>query len=541
MRNAVVCLLILCVARVASAGHPERFLDWEEVPAPPGQAPARTVAAAAGVLYAGTSDAGVHQFDTRTETWKPYGLAGLRVWKLAGDGDALYAYINNGRARGLYRAKSRGDWAKVPSSSDDMGFSGVSHGVAYVHTDGLNLMDVSTGALTPVSLLVRDVDIRRLAYQRRGTRFHLSVATEAGQEFALHEHRDTWFTGRHGPPGMQLRGAIHAKEYDVVATDLGLYSKAEDYPGWSASNSGLPSLDVIAAVRIRGGYGREYAAVRSAGVYRSLHGENRGGFTPLNEGLPSLDVIALAASGEGDERGLAYVVVSGHGVYVLVEDESVWRAVGSPEAVAAAVCIAVGDEEAYAGLPNGDVLHWRWGDPRQQWRAAPTPVPGGDLRALAATPDGLYAAGRAGLFVTRDEGVSWEPVALRTHSAAAMATHGSTQYVGTSEGMIFRSEEGKSWSYLRPELRYGRTLDIAVADGAVYAVGGHGAFALPAGADDWVRLSPGGMPNDGIVVPGEDIGSGVYGRDKWSFRAIAIVGDVIYGATGAGIVRARRP
>jgi hypothetical protein len=107
--------------------------------------------------------------------------------------------------------------------------------------------------------------------------------------------------------------------------------------------------------------------------------------------------------------------------------------------------------------------------------------------------------------------------------------------------MIFRSEEGESWSYLRPELRFDNILGIAVADGAVYAVGGHGAFALPAGADDWIRLSPGGTPKDGILLPGEDIGSGVYGREKWVFHTIAIVGDVIYCGTGAGIVRARRP
>ena len=337
---------------------------------------------------------------------------------------------------------------------------------------------------------------------------------------------------------MDLRGVIHSKELDFVATSLGIYSKAEDWPGWSPRNSGLPSLDAIAIVRIRGHHGHEYIAVRRAGVYRFPHGGSKG---PLNDGLPSLDVIALAASRYGDARGLLYAAVSGQGVYTLVEDESVWQALEPRTTVAHAVCIAVGDEEVYAGLPNGDVFRWRWSDARRQWRALPTPVPSGDIRALAVAPDGLYAAGRAGLFVTRDEGVSWQPVELRTHSVGAVANLGSTRYVATSEGMMFRSEDGENWRHVRPELRFGGMHDLAAVDGALYVAGAHGVFSLLAGADEWTRLSPGFMPNDGVLAPGEEIGPGPYGRGRWAFRDIDIVEGVIYGATAAGIVRARLP
>ncbi len=192
MRSALVWILTLCIARVASAGHPEQFLDWEDVPGPPGRNPAGTVATAGGVLYAGASDGGVYRFDDKTGTWEPYGLAGLRVWKLAADGDTLCAFINNRLAGGLYRADSGGGWTQVPSSHHEMRLLGVSRGTAYMHADGLKLMDLNTGALTPTSLLVRDVDIRRLDYQRVLIYSSLRVATEAGHNFVLHEHGDTW-------------------------------------------------------------------------------------------------------------------------------------------------------------------------------------------------------------------------------------------------------------------------------------------------------------------------------------------------------------
>ncbi|MBT3270251.1 hypothetical protein HN371_24105 [Candidatus Poribacteria bacterium] len=360
MRRAGVTLLLALGAISAVAGYQERLLDWEELAAPPGSWPPSALAFARGAFYTNGAresrgrNPGVYRLDDATDTWLQCGFADRPVRDLAVDGDTLYAVVGDRKTADLYRHEQDGAWTPLSALPDYVQFLGVAQAVGYVGiggTDGgLSLLDLATGALEPISLPVREVDIRRVSAWVSGSDWSVSYSTAAGHSFTRYSGRSTWWTGRYGPPGYAILGLVGDSMGATAATSGGVLYQEEDMSEmWDAGGDALPGTAAVAVAQT--GWGRTYAATYDHGVYE----RGRDGWEPRNEGLPTLDVRALATSPAARSDSSVYAATFGGGVHVLLPDSSSWNPMKRGLTNSEALSLAVEGDAVYVGTTEGHI------------------------------------------------------------------------------------------------------------------------------------------------------------------------------------------
>jgi hypothetical protein len=534
MRRSIGWLLLAWVAAHALAAYPERLLDWEEFAGPTSEHKVSTLAAG-DALYAGARDAGVHRFDAATQTWAPHGLSGLRVQDLCADGDTLYAVVGDYSEPELYRVVSDGDWTKLPALSGRIESLAVfrSNVDALVH-DGLARVDLTTGALTPISIPVPSPDIHRIELMGYVNDRHIGLATQAGHVFSFPPGEPAVGMWRHGPPGFVHHDVVADSSGATVLTDDGIFHQPEDNSEeWheTARAEEMPLATMI--VEARGG--RSWVASPHVGV----HVRTRNSWRAKNDGLTNLDTRALAVSPDQGGSSL-YVAIYRDGVHVLRPKTALWTPMSRGLTNPRTLSLATHGEAVYAGATEGTVSCWDWDDAQPKWRSLPTPVPGGDVRALAVTANAIYAATPEGPFVSTHAGDGWERIETFVRARGGIVSSARRLYVTTSSGGVFGAGDAEAWDPLLPESKYGLPSAIAVDGDALYMAGYYGVFRLSKPGGEWTRLSPSGKTTDGVIRVGAKERSTTF-MIQWAFGDIAIHDGVVYGSTQTRLVRARLP
>ncbi|MBT3270252.1 hypothetical protein HN371_24110 [Candidatus Poribacteria bacterium] len=159
---------------------------------------------------------------------------------------------------------------------------------------------------------------------------------------------------------------------------------------------------------------------------------------------------------------------------------------------------------------------------------------------MAVTPEAIYAAIPGGAYVLKRDGRVWERIEFDVRVDAAMASYAGRLYVAGYGGELFSKDDGADvWDYIHPEFNYESVRAIAVEGGSLYVATYYGLFGRPVPDGSWVRLSPSGKTNDGIVGSGG--GSRDVGFTGWPISSIAVADGAIYLATERHFVRARLP
>ena len=160
----------------------------------------------------------------------------------------------------------------------------------------------------------------------------------------------------------------------------------------------------------------------------------------------------------------------------------------------------------YAALEHGVQRSANWGN---TWVQADAGLPGAAVRSLAVNffePHTVYAATDAGLYVTRDDGASWQPLAgFGTQQAIEAIALGRAQpliYAGTNQGLSFSQDGGETWSLLGQGL-LPSPVTLVVLD----PVNNHNLYAVVErrqiyrsldGGEHWAAL--GSVNEDGLVL-----------------------------------------
>lgn len=201
-----------------------------------------------------------------------------------------------------------------------------------------------------------------------------------------------------GPFGGPVYSSVTASGKIFIGTDNGVFASADDGATWTAANSGMERVSVIALVT--DGINL-YAGGGADGVFFSP--DNGASWQVRNTGLSSLFVTSLFVSSNG----------------------------------------------IYCGTANGEFYS---ADNGLTWMPRNTGIPAGySIYSHIETGDTIYAGSYiTGLFRTTDDGAHWSHISGNGFPDStfvyAMCKDGNTMYAATGDGVYKSPDRGVSWS-----------------------------------------------------------------------------------------------
>jgi photosystem II stability/assembly factor-like uncharacterized protein len=217
---------------------------------------------------------------------------------------------------------------------------------------------------------------------------------------------------------------------------------------------------------------------------------SKGDFEPANEGFEHRRVVSLAVDRENSRR-LGAVLANASDAVVVSEDVGeTWTPLGSgltPASVRRLFSTPAGWYAAVAsgGLMRLDVASGRWireglATERQSNTASPTHATGARgkpstttlfsavVSDLTFSDTEWFAATEEGLFKSNDAGKSWSQLPFSSLSlpvdSVRVSADGTEIRIVSSHGMVFSSDEGRSWRWHDLPLESYGALRLEVAD-----------------------------------------------------------------------------
>lgn len=265
-----------------------------------------------------------------------------------------------------------------------------------------------------------------------------------------------------------------------------IHSKRQLSRGKSKRN--LVIVGIISAVIVAGGVGA-YSAMSN----------NGGGDSSSQSNLVGTwhDVHGVGGFLSGDDSSL--YLATHNGLFKKGMDTgNGWNLVGSDTSDLMGFTVSLSrDNTMYSsGHPasmGGNLGFRKSTDGGLTWQTvspvtSPTPV---DFHAMDASPaDGNLIYGSPGggdsIYVTHDEGKTWDRLSppAQVISLAAHATDANTVYAGTDEGLFVSNNQGQSWQNLGDNLvSSGAVTGLGFANDAMYA------FVVPEEGDGYIAKS----------------------------------------------------
>jgi photosystem II stability/assembly factor-like uncharacterized protein len=313
-----------------------------------------------------------------------------------------------------------------------------------------------------------------------------------------------------GPEGGSVTSFAASGEFLFAGTAAGVSRSTDSGATWTPVNEGLTSRSVW-ALSVSNEY--LFAGTYDGGVFRS--GDNGGSWSAVNDDLRDTHVLALSAHGD--------LLVAGTlgGVYLTTTGGTTWNAAG----------------------PGMTDVH---------------------IRTLAFRENALFAGTLGGgIFVSADSGASWTPgsATLSGASVLSLAFLGSRIFVGTYGGLFLSPDNGHSWDLIDPRasppsvladagmgVQAPKTIYALAVRGAEVFLGMHGdgVFHTTDGGESWNPFN-GGLTNlyiNSIFVHEANLFVGFYGGGM--ARAplpggVTSVADASQGFQGAAMLEQNSP
>ena len=243
-----------------------------------------------------------------------------------------------------------------------------------------------------------------------------------------------------------------------------------------------------------------------------------------------------------------------------------------PETFVSIQSLALGEKQAvYAGSFGKGIFKSE--DGGKSWLAVNEGITDPYVYVVVVGPDKAVYAGtlRGGVFRTQNGGKSWTAVnaGLDRLETQVLTLHRDVLYAGTGSGVYWSKNGGEKWTADNEGLNNLLVRALAVdAQGTMYAgTTGMGLYRKPAGASQWMRITPSRLSHPRDQIPANFVRSLVVGKsgdlyagtadngvyvssdqgDTWrilgghlanaSVRGIAIGGPSWYVGTGVGMYR----
>lgn len=211
------------------------------------------------------------------------------------------------------------------------------------------------------------------------------------------------------------------------------------------------------------------------GILRSVDGGRS--WKPANFGLRNFQVNAIAAAPSWQRKEPVFAAME-QGIYYSPNAGRAWQAAGLPGV--AALCIAISPNYWSDGLVAVGAADGMIHVSRNQGRAWVGNKSGGEhedpVNCLRFLPNGALVAGMGSgrMFVSSDEGNSWELIAVLPGAVLALIESGGIILAGVgAEGLFSSPDFGKTW-HRDGSLAARQIHVLAVQSGQHIAVGGVG-------------------------------------------------------------------
>ena len=188
-----------------------------------------------------------------------------------------------------------------------------------------------------------------------------------------------------------------------------------------------------------------------------------------------------------------------------------------PETFVSIQSLALGEKQAvYAGSFGKGIFKSE--DGGKTWLAVNEGMTDPYVYVVVRGPDKAMYAGtlRGGVFRTRNGGKSWTAVnaGLDRLETQVLTFHRDVLYAGTGSGVYWSKSGGEKWTADNQGLSNLLVRALAVdAQGTMYAgTTGMGLYRKPAGASQWVRITPSRLSHPRDQIPANFVRSLVVGK-----------------------------
>jgi photosystem II stability/assembly factor-like uncharacterized protein len=173
----------------------------------------------------------------------------------------------------------------------------------------------------------------------------------------------------------------------------------------------------------------------------------------------------------------------------------------------------------------------RSADGGKTWARTGNDTTGRTIYGLTESDGKFFAAGYGKVYVSSDDGVRWTETAVpdtgETHLLTALAAHGSDVFVGSPAGLFVSRNGGLSWSKAGDAKTDTLIWSLFVHGTDVFAGTLKGAFISRDLGVTWRDLPP-GLPDKSFVesfaVRGENLFASVSGLGVWKIPLTAVSG-----------------
>ena len=461
-------------------------------------------------IFAGTAD-GVFRLRNNTAQWDttptprlPKGnardvralLIKSNVDMYAGTADGVFRYTGISWHPVDSASINKDIRALVLDPSNQKLFAGTANGVFCLRANSASWDSINAGLTS-----AKTRDIRALVIKSSGDIF---AATGAGV-FYLKKNSTTWQKTTVLPDNDVYSLTCKNDQYLFAGTLCGVFRSSNNGSSWEEVNTGMPGFDITAlAVNSQGNV---FAGTRAltggcnpfgAVVFRSSDG--RGQWQKVKSGLPGVGITALAV------KKLNESVFAGtsNGVYRLDNGSSIWApdTIGLSQRNVRALAIRK-TGEVFASTFTRGVFCKAHNSTR--WDSCNTELPRGLARVVYALTvdkrnDDVFAGTAAGVFVLRNNLVTWEDLSHDLPDATEISTLavnslGHILAANSYRGVFLSTDNGASWDSVNVGLtnRNVNALAINSKDVGFAATAGGGVFIL--NGNTWSEYNS-GLPNN---------------------------------------------
>ncbi len=237
-------------------------------------------------------------------------------------------------------------------------------------------------------------------------------------------------------------------------------------------------------------------------------GSDDGGnhFLAFNEGFHHRQIVSLAADA-GRPGTVAMVLASSPDQIVQTEDGGLtWSSIDAGINGNVVTRIFSSPVGWYAALGSGGLARFdsqtgKWSSPKN------TDAFHFVVNELAFAEKVWFAASPAGLFVTRDHGVTWNALPLSSGNLAVdsvrVSPDGQKLQIVSSNAMVFSDDAGKSWTWHDLPLDSGGAIRLeAAANGTLLAAARNALYISRDDGAAWQKLQnglPAARPDDLLI------------------------------------------
>ncbi len=282
--------------------------------------------------------------------------------------------------------------------------------------------------------------------------------------------------------GEQASVAVGTSPSDAVAQRGRIYASTDGGRSWRVSDKGLPGDATVNDFAVAGAV--VFVGTSGDGVYASRDAGASWELVMAPGGDAAVNAMVTTSS----------VVMAGtrtHGVVASKDGGKSWRAANEGLANLEIRRLVEIEERVFAGTNGGLFVS---GNNGESWNHL---VGVGQINGVAGLHGDLYVADVDGVLVSRNGGRSWQ----RTYDDGTphnLGSDGNSLFAMLYWQGVVRTSDGQAWEAAQkglPKDLTQYTFQIVSADGKLYAAQWHGLYVSDSGGATW-RLSNEGLASD---------------------------------------------